>query len=80
MSDRPTQQPTDDSLLSNTNFLVVVWVFSFILFLCTPLCVNRRRRVLWWRRLRYCTWNVYVEPERDPDWYRLALERYDAYR
>jgi len=81
MSDRRAPPPPqDNSLLSNSNFLIVVWVFSFVLFLCTPFFVNRRRRLLWWRRFRYCRWDVYVEPDRDPEWYRLALERYDAYR
>lgn len=70
----------DNSIFSNTNFLIIIWVASFLVFLCTPVCMNRYRRELWLKRLRACRWDVEVEPEPDPEWYRIALERYDAYR
>jgi hypothetical protein len=68
------------SVFSNTNFIIIVWVLSFTVFLCTPFLVSKYRRTLWWKRIRLCQWNVYVEPDRDPEWYRVAMERYEAYR
>ena len=79
MSDE-SERPEENVLISNTTFLTVVWCISLVVFLCSPICCNRRRRTLWWRRFKFRRWDVYVEPERDPEWYRIALERYNAYR
>eukprot|EP00545_Synedropsis_sp_CCMP1620_P007618 CAMPEP_0119007036 /NCGR_PEP_ID=MMETSP1176-20130426/2723_1 /TAXON_ID=265551 /ORGANISM="Synedropsis recta cf, Strain CCMP1620" /LENGTH=423 /DNA_ID=CAMNT_0006959095 /DNA_START=92 /DNA_END=1359 /DNA_ORIENTATION=+ len=78
--EQQTQDKSEGGIFSNANFLIIVWVVSFTVFVCTPFCVSRYRRELWCKRIRLCQWNVHVDPERDPEWYRLAMERYETYR
>lgn len=71
----------DEGIFSNNTFLAIIWVFAFLIFLCIPLCSSKYRRTLWCRRLLQRRWDVELpEPDQDPEWYRIAVNRYEAYR
>ena len=68
----------DDPIIEG-KVVIVLWIGALILFLLAPFCWTWQSRELCKRRLRARTWNVEIEEgEFDPEWYTLAVQRYNA--
>eukprot|EP00550_Attheya_septentrionalis_P004827 CAMPEP_0198298402 /NCGR_PEP_ID=MMETSP1449-20131203/40858_1 /TAXON_ID=420275 /ORGANISM="Attheya septentrionalis, Strain CCMP2084" /LENGTH=312 /DNA_ID=CAMNT_0043999661 /DNA_START=41 /DNA_END=979 /DNA_ORIENTATION=- len=70
-----------DGPVIDVTVIIFIWIGALILFLVAPFCWTRQRRELCKRRVRARTWNVEIEEgEFEPEWFRLAVERYNASR
>jgi hypothetical protein len=81
-SPTPTLVDQDDQDESNSDFVqddgvqarwTIVMVVGLIFFLLLPFLTSKRRRNLWWRRIRGCRW--VEDTDRNDGWYVEAHRR-----